>query len=205
MVSDKYIEHVLQRMRVWMELRALAPVTVSVYLRCARRFIEHIDRPLGTVKAKEIEQYLLDLARMRRSPSTRNVNLGAIRCALRSVGRRDPSVGFPHAKVSRRSPEILSSSEVTRLLGATTSLKYRAIFMLAYGAGLRVGELVTLQTVLELDPERLLPTVDATHPRAPSCDLGQDYSAALRLRVPRISRARSSRLMVGDGCPSRAM
>jgi len=57
--------------------------------------------------------------------------------------------------------------------------------------------------VLELDPERAFPTVDATHPRAPSCDRGQDYSAALRLPVPRISRARSSRLMVGDGWPSR--
>jgi hypothetical protein len=53
MVREKYVEHVLQRMRVWMELRALAPVTVSVYLRCARRFIEHIDKPLGTAKAKE--------------------------------------------------------------------------------------------------------------------------------------------------------
>jgi integrase len=49
----------------------------------------------------------------------------------------------------------LSGSEVTRLLAATTSLKYRAIFMLAYGAGLRVGELVTLQTA-DIDSERML-------------------------------------------------
>jgi len=166
MVSEMYVEHVLQRMRVWMELRALAPITVSVYLRCARRFIEHIDRPLGTVKAKELEQYLLERARKGRSPSTRNVNLGAIRCALRSIGRRDPSVGVPSAKVSRRSPEIFSGSEVARLLAATTSLKYRAVFMLAYGAGLRVGELVILQTG-DIDSERMLIHVRAgkTRPR----------------------------------------
>ena len=38
-------------------------------------------------------------------------------------------------------PQILSGTEVARLLAATTSLKYRAIFTLAYGAGLRVGEI----------------------------------------------------------------
>ena len=40
----------------------------------------------------------------------------------------------------------MSGTEVERLLAATTSPKYRAIFMLAYGAGLRVGEITTLET-----------------------------------------------------------
>ena len=155
MVSEKYIEHLLQRMRVWMELRALAPVTVSVYLRCARRFIEHVGRPLGTIKTKEVEQYLLDLVRRNRSPRTRNVNLAAIRCALRATLRRDPAKGIPQAKVERRSPEILSGSEVKRLLDATTSAKYRAVFLLAYGAGLRVSEVAALE-ITDIDSERML-------------------------------------------------
>jgi integrase/recombinase XerD len=49
----------------------------------------------------------------------------------------------------------LSGSEVSRLLDATTSLKYRAIFMLAYGAGLRISELVSLETT-DIDSERML-------------------------------------------------
>jgi integrase/recombinase XerD len=51
--------------------------------------------------------------------------------------------------------QLLSGSEVSRLLAATTSLKYRAIFMLAYGAGLRVGEITGLQTS-DIDSERML-------------------------------------------------
>jgi site-specific recombinase XerD len=166
MIRDNYIEQCQQRMRVWMELRGLAPVTVSVYLRCARRFIEHLDRPLGTVTTKDVEQYLLELARRGRSPRTRNVNLAAIRCALRATVRRDPAAAVPQAKVPRRSPEILSGSEVTRLLEATTSLKYRAVFMLAYGAGLRVSELAALETT-DIDGERMLIHVRAgkTGPR----------------------------------------
>jgi integrase/recombinase XerD len=155
MVSEKYVEHLLQRMRVWMELRALAPVTVSVYLRCAQRFIEHVGRPVGTVKTKDVEQYLLDLVRRDRSPRTRNVNLAAIRCAFRATLRRDPAEGIPRAKVDRRSPEILSGSEVKRLLDATTSAKYRAVFLLAYGAGLRVSEVAALE-ITDIDSERML-------------------------------------------------
>jgi site-specific recombinase XerD len=49
----------------------------------------------------------------------------------------------------------LSGSEVSRLLDATTSLKYRAIFMLAYGAGLRISEVVSLETT-DIDSERML-------------------------------------------------
>ena len=34
MVSNEYVEQRLQRMRVWMHLRGLAPVTVSAHARC---------------------------------------------------------------------------------------------------------------------------------------------------------------------------
>jgi integrase/recombinase XerD len=155
MVSKEYVEQRLQRMRVWMHLRGLAPVTVSVYLRCARQFIETVGEPLGSLKPKDVERYMHALAGADRAPRTRNVHLAAIRCVLRSTLRGDPSAGLPQAKVPRRSPEILSGSEVEELLSATTSLKYRAIFMLAYGAGLRVSEVAALETT-DIDSERML-------------------------------------------------
>ena len=155
MVSKKYVEQRLHRMRVWMQLRGLAPVTVSVYLRCARHFIETVGKPLGSIKPMDVEQYMHALACAGRAPRTRNVHLAAIRCVLRSTLRGDPSAALPRAKVPRRSPEILSGTEVDQLLAATTSLKYRAIFMLAYGAGLRVSELAALETT-DIDSARML-------------------------------------------------
>lgn len=107
MVSESYVERCMKKMRQWMELRALAAVTLSVYTRCARRFIEHVGKPLGAVTTKDVEQSLLELARKERSPRTRNLNLAAIRCALRATLRRDPSKDVPRARVERRSPEIL--------------------------------------------------------------------------------------------------
>jgi hypothetical protein len=58
----------MTKLRQWMELQALAPVTLSVYTRCARRFLEHVGKPLGAVTARDVEQYLLELARKDRSP-----------------------------------------------------------------------------------------------------------------------------------------
>jgi site-specific recombinase XerD len=59
----------------------------------------------------------------------------------------------PH--VAKKLPEVLSGSEVERLLGAITSLKYRAIVMTTYGAGLRISETCGLM-VDDIDSERMV-------------------------------------------------
>ncbi len=71
MARETYVDQCLKRMQVWMDLRALKPNTVSTYLRCARRFIAHVDKPLGSVRAGDVQDYLLDLVRKERSPRTR--------------------------------------------------------------------------------------------------------------------------------------
>lgn len=137
MVRTSYVEQCLGRMQRWMTLRGLAANSVTTYRRCARQFLTHVDRPLARVTRRDIEGYLHTLVDAARSPRTRNVQLSAIRCLLRSTIRRDPTAAIPRAKAPRIVPELLSGTEVARLLAATTSLKYRAIFTLAYGAGLR--------------------------------------------------------------------
>jgi site-specific recombinase XerD len=150
-----------------MALRGLAPNSVYTYVGCARRFLAHVDRPLAAVKRTDIEGYLHTLVDKARSPRTRNVELGAIRCLLLATVRRDSSAAIPRAKAPRVVPQILSGTEVARLLAATTSLKYRAIFTLACGAGLRVGEITTLETS-DIDSQRMLIRVreeDSRHKR----------------------------------------
>jgi integrase len=73
----------------------------------------------------------------------------------RPRSRRRSSHSHRWFKRPRCSPEILSRSEIGRLLAATDSPKYRAIFMLAYGAGLRVSEITSLFTS-DIDSERML-------------------------------------------------
>ena len=152
------VEKSVQRMTIYMQLRGLRPSTVYTFGHCARRFLVHVGKPPSAVSTQDVEGFLLELHRKGRSPRTRNVNLAAVRCLLAATlgdQSRIITASIPSAKYPRRCPEILSGSELTRLLAATESPKYRAIFMLAYGAGLRVGEITALQ-VSDIDSERML-------------------------------------------------
>jgi integrase/recombinase XerD len=53
-----------------------------------------------------------------------------------------------------RAPVVLSQEEVARLLGAAPGLKVKAALSVAYGAGLRVSEVVALK-VSDIDSERM--------------------------------------------------
>jgi integrase/recombinase XerD len=158
MSKPRDVEKSIERMKVYMELRGLRPNTVYTFTYAARRFLVHVDKPTTGVTTQDVEGFLLDLARKGRAPRTRNVNLSAVRCLLAAtIGDKSRVItaSIPNAKRPRCCPEILSGSEVARLLAATDSPKYRAIFMLAYGAGLRVGEITAMQ-VKDIDSKRML-------------------------------------------------
>lgn len=56
---------------------------------------------------------------------------------------------------ARKIPVVLTLAEVKRLLDATTCLKHQAALSVAYGAGLRVGEVSALK-VSDIDSKRML-------------------------------------------------
>ena len=66
--------------------------------------------------------------------------------------------------VPRKLPVVLSREEVSRLLEATSSLKYKAAFSVAYGAGLRMNEVATLK-ISDIDGERKTLQTIAADPR----------------------------------------
>jgi integrase/recombinase XerD len=151
-------EKSIERMEAHMELRGLRPNTVGTLSRYARGFLARVGKSPAEVTSGDVEGFLLELAREGRAAATRNVVRAAVRSLLvATLGEAGKSItsGIPSAKCPRRCPEILSGSEVGRLLEATESPKYRAIFMLAYGAGLRVSEITALRAC-DIDSERML-------------------------------------------------
>ena len=52
---------------------------------------------------------------------------------------------FPKRRNPKILPEVLSTSEVARILDAPDNIKHRAILMTAYSAGLRLSEIVNLK------------------------------------------------------------
>ena len=64
-----------------------------------------------------------------------------------------PGDDLPRPRKERKLPKVLSRGEVLRLLGAVENVKHRAVMLLTYSAGLRVGEVVRLRCE-DIDADR---------------------------------------------------
>ena len=72
-----------------------------------------------------------------------------------TLRRHDLAAEVWHIKEPQRLPPVLSPEEVKRVLTMATSLKARAMLTLAYGCGLRAGEVVRLRAG-DIDSEQMI-------------------------------------------------
>ena len=130
-----------------LRLRGRAPITIRAYVRWAQRFAEHFGVSPAKLGEGDVRAFVLHQVEERGiGPATQTVCLAALKF-LYSVTLNRPEVvaRIPFPKVPVKLPEILSGSEVQRLLGCVTSIRCRVICTLAYGAGLRVSEACRLK------------------------------------------------------------
>lgn len=146
-----------QRMEEDLELKGFAQTTRKDYLLRARHFVAYYGRSPEQLGEPEVRKYLLHLVQERGvRPTTHHMYVAALKFLfVVTLKRPEVVAGIPWPKVPRTLPDVLSGEEVRRLLGAARSLKYRALMMVAYGAGLRISEACALE-VGDIDSERML-------------------------------------------------
>lgn len=149
---------ILDRVRDALTVRGYSPRTRTVYLGHLRRFLTWCgggEPRLPEDPPREGEAYILELIQRRGiSRSYQNQVVSAIRFLCESVlGQSRMALRIPRPRKEHRLPAVLSPEEVGRMLRKTRNLKHRALLMLLYSAGLRVGEVVRL-TPPDLDEER---------------------------------------------------
>src|SRR5262245_26388750 len=125
-----------------LKLRGVAPITAATYLRYAQRFVDHHGRSPLKLGEDDVRAFLLHRLKYEGvSTSTQAVCLASLKFLYRVTLKRPEVVerlGFPRRV--QRLPEVLTGSEVQRLLGCITSIRHRMICTLCYGAGLRISE-----------------------------------------------------------------
>jgi len=141
-MNEKIIDQYLNDL----QLRNLAPSSIEVYQKHIRKFAAFIDKPLSKTSADDAKRYLLHLRQdLKRSVSTQNQCAAAFRFfyifTLNQPWLRDKII---IARNAQKIPDILSGSEVAKLIGALKSLKHKALAFVCYGAGLRVSEAIRL-------------------------------------------------------------
>jgi integrase/recombinase XerD len=138
--------------------QGLSPRTQEAYQRDLMRFAQYADAkgvaaPLD-ITARLLREYVYHLKDLGLSPASIRRNVSAVRTYFRFlVGDglvvRDPSERLETPKRWRTLPDVLTVEEVQRLLAAPSLddrlvFRDRALLELAYGAGLRVSEWITL-------------------------------------------------------------
>jgi hypothetical protein len=85
--------------------------------------------------------------------------ISAIRFFFQQVLRREWQLEIHYQRAPQRVPVTLSPEEVVRLLDAVPGLRERAVMEIAYGADLRLNEVLHLK-LTDIDSERMILRVE---------------------------------------------
>lgn len=135
-----------QRMIEDMRARNLGRQSQRSHLDSCTRFAAFLGRGPETATADDIRRFQLFLVESGASVTNRNRIMTGVKFLLKvTLRRHDLAAEIYHLKELQKVPLVLSRDEVRRLLAVAPSLKLRAMLSLAYGCGLRAGEVVRLR------------------------------------------------------------
>jgi integrase/recombinase XerD len=146
-----------QRMIEDMQLRNLAAETQRAYLHYITglaRFYQTSPQELSLEELREYQLYMINDRQY--SPESVNHFVVAAKFLYNvTLETPWPEGALPRARVPHTLPVVLSATEVYEFFQHVCTIRYRAALMTAYGAGLRVSEVVSLR-VSDIDSKRML-------------------------------------------------
>ncbi len=153
--ANQKISPLRQRMIEDMRMRQLTPSTQRNYLRAIFEFTRFFGQSPDQATAEDIRRYLLYRQDNGMTASTQNAIASGLKFFFNvTLDRHEVVRNLRHAPLPHKLPKVLSREEVARLIDTAHRTKYKAAFSLAYGAGLRISEVVNLKTS-DIDSERM--------------------------------------------------
>ncbi|HIF9353463.1 TPA: tyrosine-type recombinase/integrase [Photobacterium damselae] len=136
-------------------LQGKRPATIDAYTRALRRITHQLDKSPDTLTTDDLKLYFTQLIKTH-SWSTVKIDRNGLQFFFKHVLQRDWEwlniVKPPHVKTL---PDILTPTEVSLLINATSQLRYQVFFLTLYSLGLWLGEGLNL-TVGDIDSHRML-------------------------------------------------
>lgn len=154
-LSTKRISPLRQRMLEDMRMRKLSEKTQSSYVRAVCQLAAFLGRSPDSATVEDLRRFQLHLVDRGTSPITLNATITALKFFFEvTLDRGELMARMQPVYMPRRLPVVLSREEVARLIAAARNLKHQTALSVAYGAGLRAGEVIALK-VSDVDSGRM--------------------------------------------------
>lgn len=129
----------IEALQRYMRVTGYSPKTIKAYSRC-----------LVEIGEQNLLLFLDKLAKEGKSGYTLNQYHAAYKLYITKVLNKPWNTRFPYAKRHKKLPVVLTREEIEKIMRAVSNPKHRLMIGVAYGAGLRVSEVVNLK-VADLD------------------------------------------------------
>ena len=157
---DQPVSTLRARMIEDMTVRGFTAKTRHDYIRGVKTFAAFIGRSPDTAIPEDLRRFQIHQTQTGMQPPGINGAVSALRFFFAvTLDRPDLARRLTVVPQPRKLPMVLSVEEVARLLDAAPGAKYKAALGTAYGAGLRVSEVVALK-VTDIDSTRMLIRVE---------------------------------------------
>lgn len=154
--ADKQSLYNFEDLRRELVSRKYSYKTIKAYIYFNKDFLNFLGKRLPDINDDDIKNYLLHLAENKQSAtSTLNQAINALKFYYGEVLKRKFVYEIKRPRKDKKLPVILSQEEITKILSSVDNIKHKAILMLIYSAGLRVGEVVKLKPE-DIDSKRML-------------------------------------------------
>ena len=161
-MSDQYAPALRKRFLEDMRIKGLLPKTRTMYLRAMQEFGRFLGHSPDTATPEELRAFQLDMKERGVGTPTFNKRLTVLSFFFATTyPSPEMKRHMRYQRATQKSPVVLSAEEVARILGAAPGpvLKYRAASSVAYGGGLRAGEVNHLK-IGDIDNDRMLIRVE---------------------------------------------
>ena len=142
-------EQLIKKMKEDMNMRNFSKYTYDNYLRKAKDIMKYFgEKQLEEVTTKELREFLLKYLKEERKLSDRSINYynSVIRFIYEvTLDKLINKKQLPMRKKKKTVYKVLTKEELSTFFNGCDNFKYKTIFMLVYGSGLRIGEVANLR------------------------------------------------------------
>lgn len=141
------IEDDICAVRSELVMRNYSPKTIKSYTSYLREYLKWAGPEYRNIDidVERLRQFLVMKQERGFAPQTVNLYLNAVKFFYHQVLKVSKPIDLKFSKRTKKLPIVLSRAEIEKLILVTANLKHKTLLALAYAAGLRISEVISLK------------------------------------------------------------